>query len=174
MSEPGSNSLDLAQMRPEGFLQRMRQSEVELIDQVSRGAGWIENRQCLVSHSTQRAQQWPAHGIMLYRCAVCGHQYFEKMPRDLGEVYEGADYLEHSKVSYLSNVDYRLQRFAAERLGILATHKPFAASQALLDVGCGTGWFLRAAKQRGYTVSGFEFSAALARFTGERCGLPRL
>lgn len=165
-----SGSLDLAQMRPEGFLQKMRQSELELIAKVSKGEGWIENHHCLVCHSERREPYWPAHGIMLFSCLDCGHQYFERMPRNLGEVYEGEAYLNQSKASYLSNVDYRLRRFAAERLDILATHKPFAGGQCLLDVGCGTGWFLRAAKERGYVVSGFEFSAALARFTAASVG----
>ena len=81
------------------------------------------------------------------------------------EVYQGQSYLEQSKSGYLSNVDYRLRRFAAERLESSPPNKPFTAGQRLLDVGCGTGWFLRAAKERGYDVSGFEFSSALARFT---------
>jgi 2-polyprenyl-3-methyl-5-hydroxy-6-metoxy-1,4-benzoquinol methylase len=165
-----SDSLDLEQMRPLGFLGRMRQSEVELIDKVSRGAGWIDNPACLVCGSAQREPRWPAHGVMLFRCLGCGHHYFERMPRDLAEVYEGPAYLEQSKDSYLANVDYRLRRFARERLDILAANKPFARGQTLLDVGCGTGWFLRAAKQRGYEVSGFEFSAALARFTADSVG----
>jgi 2-polyprenyl-3-methyl-5-hydroxy-6-metoxy-1,4-benzoquinol methylase len=167
---PQDDSLDLAQMRPAGFLGRMRQSEVELIDKVSRGAGWIDNPTCLVCGSAQRQPRWPAHGIMLFSCLDCGHHYFERMPRDLSEVYEGPAYLEQSKDSYLSNVDYRLRRFARERLDLLAADKPFIGGQTLLDVGCGTGWFLRAAKERGYVVSGFEFSTALARFTADSVG----
>jgi 2-polyprenyl-3-methyl-5-hydroxy-6-metoxy-1,4-benzoquinol methylase len=163
-------SLDLSQMRPAGFLRRMKQYEEELIDKVSRGAGWIDNTHCLVCSSEQRRPQWRAHRVMLLECLDCGHHYFEKMPRNLAEVYEGDSYLELSKSAYLSNVDYRLRRFAAERLAILGADKPFAAGQRLLDVGCGTGWFLRAAKQRGYDVSGFEFSAALAHFTAESVG----
>jgi 2-polyprenyl-3-methyl-5-hydroxy-6-metoxy-1,4-benzoquinol methylase len=162
--------LDLTQMRPAGFLKRMRESELALIDKVSRGEGWMDNPACLVCGSERREPQWPAHGIMLLKCLECGHRYFERMPRNLAEVYEGQDYLEHSKGSYLSNVDYRLRRFATERLGILDAHKPFVPGQSLLDVGCGTGWFLHAAKQRGYEVSGFEFSAALARFTASTVG----
>jgi 2-polyprenyl-3-methyl-5-hydroxy-6-metoxy-1,4-benzoquinol methylase len=163
-------SLDLAQMRPVGFLRKMRQSELELIDKVSKGDGWIENPNCLVCRSGRREPHWRAHGIMLFKCLDCGHQYFERMPRNLAEVYEGPAYLEQSKGSYLSNVDYRLRRFATERLEILAANKPFIAGQSLLDVGCGTGWFLRAAKERGYQVNGFEFSAALAQFTAESVG----
>jgi 2-polyprenyl-3-methyl-5-hydroxy-6-metoxy-1,4-benzoquinol methylase len=169
-SSASSANLDLAQMRPVGFLQKMRESELELIDKVTKGDGWIENATCLVCRSNRREPHWRAHGIMLFKCLDCGHQYFERMPRNLAEVYEGPAYLEQSKGSYLSNVDYRLRRFATERLSILAANKEFTSGQRLLDVGCGTGWFLRAAKEQGYDVSGFEFSAALARFTAESVG----
>ncbi len=166
----GGGNLDLAQMRPPAFLPRLKQYEQELIAKVSAGGGWIDNDRCLVCASRRRVQQWPAHAVMLYECLDCGHHYFEKMPKNLAEVYEGESYLEQSKSGYLSNVDYRLRRFASERLAILNADKPFSAGQRLLDVGCGTGWFLRAAKERGYEVSGFEFSAALARFTAETVG----
>lgn len=163
-------NLDLAQMRPLGFVRKMRQYEEELIDKVSKGDGWIDNTRCLVCGSTSREPQWRAHAVMLFECLDCGHRYFERMPRNLAEVYEGQSYLEQSKSGYLSNVDYRLRRFATERLAILAANKPIIAGQRLLDVGCGTGWFLRAAKERGYDVSGFEFSSALARFTADSVG----
>jgi SAM-dependent methyltransferase len=163
-------SLDLREMRGAGFLENAKQHEERLIEKVSRGAGWKENARCLVCGSDRREREWPAHGTMLLRCLDCEHRYFERMPRNLAEVYEGESYLEASKVSYVANVDYRLRRFAAERLEILARDKPFTAGQHLLDVGCGTGWFLGAAQARGYAVSGFEFSAALARFTSEAIG----
>lgn len=163
-------SLDLAQMRPSGFLRKQKGYEQELIEKVSQGDGWIENERCLVCGSGRRQPNWRAHEVMLLECLDCGHRYFERMPRNLAEVYQGESYLEQSKSGYLSNVDYRLRRFASERLDILAANKPFAAGQGLLDVGCGTGWFLHAAKERGYQVSGFEFSAALARFTAENVG----
>lgn len=169
-AETNTSTLDLAQMRPAGFLPKIKRYEEELIARIAKGGGWIDNPECLVCGSARRTPEWPAHGMMLLKCVECGHHYFERMPRDLAEVYEGESYLQESKSSYLSNVDYRLRRFASERLGILAADKPFKGGQRLLDVGCGTGWFLRAAKERDYEVSGFEFSAALARFTSESVG----
>ena len=163
-------NLDLAQMRPVGFLEKMRESEERLIEKVSAGAGWLQNQACLVCESGSREPLWKAHGISLLRCRDCGHHYFEKMPRDLREVYEGEDYLEKSKTSYLTNVDYRLKRFAAERLHLLDEQHPFRPGQSLLDIGCGTGWFLHSAKRAGYESFGFEFSSALAHFTASTVG----
>ena len=165
-----SVSLDLAQMRPAGFLRKMKRYEEELIEKVSKGSGWIDNTQCLVCSGSRRTPQWRAHGMMLFECLDCGHHYFEKMPKNLAEVYQGESYLQESKSGYLANVDYRLRRFATERLAILDANKAFNVGQSLLDVGCGTGWFLHAAKQRGYEVSGFEYSSALARFTADSVG----
>jgi SAM-dependent methyltransferase len=167
---PAGGNLDLEQMRPVGFLKRMRDSEDQIIDKVSRGSGWRPNPSCLVCGSSRREPVWKAHGIQLLCCQDCSHGYFEKMPKNLGEVYEGEDYLEKSKTSYVTNVDYRLKRFAAERLALLGRQKPLEAGQTLLDVGCGTGWFLQAAKDAGYESFGFEFSNSLARFTASTVG----
>lgn len=44
----------------------------------------------------------------------------------------------------------------------------------LLDIGCGTGNFLAAARAAGYEVSGTELDRNAARFAKERLGLPRV
>ena len=56
-------------------------------------------------------------------------------------------------------------------------HKYFLAdrlaprSGKLLDIGCGTGNFLAAAREAGYDVTGIELDRNAARFAKERCGL---
>lgn len=44
----------------------------------------------------------------------------------------------------------------------------------LLDIGCGTGNFLAAARDAGYTVSGTELDRNAARFAKQQLGLPRI
>jgi SAM-dependent methyltransferase len=44
----------------------------------------------------------------------------------------------------------------------------------LLDIGCGTGNFLAAARSAGYTVSGTELDRNAAQFAKEKLGLPRV
>ncbi len=44
----------------------------------------------------------------------------------------------------------------------------------LLDIGCGTGNFLAAARDRGYGVTGIELDRNAARFAKERIGLQRV
>jgi 2-polyprenyl-3-methyl-5-hydroxy-6-metoxy-1,4-benzoquinol methylase len=45
---------------------------------------------------------------------------------------------------------------------------------ALLDIGCGTGNFLEAARDAGYRVTGIELDRNAARFAKERLGLERV
>jgi 2-polyprenyl-3-methyl-5-hydroxy-6-metoxy-1,4-benzoquinol methylase len=48
------------------------------------------------------------------------------------------------------------------------------AGGELLDIGCGTGNFLAAARDRGYGVTGIELDRNAARFAKERLGLQRV
>jgi 2-polyprenyl-3-methyl-5-hydroxy-6-metoxy-1,4-benzoquinol methylase len=81
----------------------------------------------------------------------------EGFPADFGDVYSHEGYNDTQETNYLHNVDYRKQRFALERLNIIRRHltKPVSSTR-LLDVGCGTGWFLEVAMQEGFAVSGLE------------------
>jgi 2-polyprenyl-3-methyl-5-hydroxy-6-metoxy-1,4-benzoquinol methylase len=59
-------------------------------------------------------------------------------------------------------------------------HKYFLADQfapqngKLLDIGCGTGNFLLAARKAGYDVTGIELDRNAASYARERCGLQRV
>jgi SAM-dependent methyltransferase len=99
----------------------------------------------------------------LFRCAACDLQFWEPraMPdaRWYEQMYAGRDEkllpLEPGHKYFLSD--------------------PLAPGRGeLLDIGCGTGNFLAAARAEGYTVSGTELDRNAARFAKEHLGLPRV
>ncbi|MGB7283444.1 MAG: class I SAM-dependent methyltransferase [Candidatus Acidiferrum sp.] len=99
----------------------------------------------------------------LFRCAACGLQFWEprEMPdaRWYEQMYGGRD-------KKLLPLEPGHRYFLADPL---APHRG-----ELLDIGCGTGNFLAAARAAGYTVSGTELDRNAARFAKERLGLPRV
>jgi 2-polyprenyl-3-methyl-5-hydroxy-6-metoxy-1,4-benzoquinol methylase len=97
----------------------------------------------------------------------------DAFPADIGDVYNHTGYIETQETNYSDNVGYRKKRFAMERLQIITIHlnKP-AAGAGLLDVGCGTGWFLETARDEGYEVSGLELGRQLAQYTSQKLGIP--
>lgn len=46
------------------------------------------------------------------------------------------------------------------------------SAPSVLDIGCGTGLFLREARERGWTVEGIELSRSAVAYARERFGLP--
>lgn len=50
----------------------------------------------------------------------------------------------------------------------------FHGEGRLLDFGCGSGWYAHRMQQRGWKVTGMDFSAHAARQVAERFGLPTL
>jgi SAM-dependent methyltransferase len=99
----------------------------------------------------------------LHGCERCGLQFWE--PRDMPDarwyeqMYGGRD----GKV-----------------LALEPGHKYFLADEQaarggeLLDIGCGTGNFLAAARDAGFGVTGIELDGNAARFATEKLGLERV
>jgi len=94
-----------------------------------------------------------------FACAACGLEFWEprEMPdaRWYEQIYGGRD---------------------EELMPLEPGHKYFLEDAAaphgeLLDVGCGTGNFLAAARDAGYRVTGIELDRNAARFAKERLGL---
>src|SRR6266404_2818851 len=99
----------------------------------------------------------------LFECAGCGLQYWEprEMPdaRWYEQMYGGRD---------------------EKLLPLEPGHKYFLADSLaprggkLLDIGCGTGNLLAAAREAGYDVTGIELDRNAARFAKERLGLQNI
>src|SRR5229473_8695934 len=99
----------------------------------------------------------------LFGCGACGLQFWEprEMPdaRWYEQMYGGRD-------ENLLPLEPGHKYFLADPLAPLGGE--------LLDIGCGTGNFLGAARDAGYGVTGIELDRNAARFAKERLGLQRV
>jgi len=99
----------------------------------------------------------------LFVCPSCDLQFWEPrvMPgsRWYEQMYGGRD---ETLMPLEPGHEYFLSDSRAPRRG------------ELLDIGCGTGNFLAAARDAGYSVTGTELDRNAARFAKERLALPRI
>src|SRR5216683_171225 len=119
---------------------------------------------CPACGATSRKAAVEKYGkYKLFGCDSCGLQFWEprEMPdaRWYEQMYGGRD---------------------EKLLPLEPGHKYFLADPLaprggeLLDIGCGTGNFLAAARDAGYRVTGTELDGTAARFAKERVGLQRV
>lgn len=163
--------IDFNSMRPPGFLEKEATQIHTNVSNVDCGHGWIPNVHCPACRSARRTVRLERFGRKVMQCLDCDVGYMDAFPADVEDVYSQTVYLESHEVNYLQNVDYRKKRFAMERLDIIRRHLRKPPSQArLLDVGCGTGWFLEVAKEKGFLVSGQEIGKQLAEYTSKKLG----
>ncbi len=165
-------TIDFEVMRPVGFLDKEANQIEKTVANVDRGRGWIANPTCPLCASDQRAVRFQRFGRTIVQCLSCEVGYSEAFPAATSDVYSDVGYLETQDTNYLQNAEYRKQRFASERLEIIEQHLKNPTGARLLDVGCGTGWFLEVAQDAGYAVAGLEVGTELARFTSEKLGVP--
>jgi SAM-dependent methyltransferase len=110
-------------------------------------------------------------GVVVGRCVGCGLLYTPFRHPEPEGLLTGND-INDLKVLSRPIVDgtkrhYRSQSFA-EYLVQIEKHAP---GRRLLDVGCAQGFFLAAARARGYEVVGIEPSRPVALFAREALGL---
>jgi SAM-dependent methyltransferase len=106
--------------------------------------------------SAQGGDAFVVGGVDLRTCAACGAVHAERYA-DPDAVYVDAYYTDESPFG----IDLRHPRFQAFRAEVNAQRAELLASatgepRALLDVGCGTGDFMAALRERGWTVAGAD------------------
>ena len=99
----------------------------------------------------------------LFECRACGLQFWDprEMPdaRWYEQMYGGRD-------ETLLPLEPGHKYFLADAMA--------SRSGELLDIGCGSGNFLAAARDAGYRVTGIELDSKAAQFAKDRVGLPRV
>lgn len=99
----------------------------------------------------------------LLSCLNCGFLWTDNAPApdEMGPYYQSEDYIAHTDTrSGLINQLFHITRdFLLRRKNRLIERKIETSGRNILDIGCGTGYFMNFMKQNGWTVEGIEPSA---------------
>lgn len=96
----------------------------------------------------------------VWGCKDCGFRFTNHFPSEdlIGKYYDSTDYISHSDSHRgLINKLYHLARhyMLSQKVNLVSRYMEDQSGK-LLDIGCGTGYFLHVAQKRGFTVAGIE------------------
>ena len=144
--------LDLTKLRPNNFNSKIFQQNKKLAINVIKGNGNKKIIKCPICKSKKRKYYQEKYNIPIFICMKCDVGYTGLQPKNLNDVYSNKLYL--SKLTNNENRKYRIKRFGRERIGIV---RRFKKRGTILDIGCGSGYFLEAAKKY-FKAEGVELS----------------
>jgi len=172
------DGFDIKIMRYDGLLKKLNDSFKKKTNLVSKKNGWVKINYCdlcnkihgKIIKNNENKIVAKKYGTIYYECNSCNIFYANRIPKNIIEdVYSDLNYLKQAKSSYLDNVEYRKKRFGFERIKLILKYlKNNDINKSILDVGCGTGWFLEIAKKEFSKVYGLEPSISLSKDTEER------
>jgi SAM-dependent methyltransferase len=129
---------------------------------------------CGLCGSTEARLEKVERGFRIVACAACGHLYVSPRPALRALLDDYQDYLpdDWRGIEAWRRMMEPCERAAADLVAARASGAGGAAgAPALLDVGCGYGFFLARMRERGFDVRGLELSGTGRRFGRERLGL---
>jgi 2-polyprenyl-3-methyl-5-hydroxy-6-metoxy-1,4-benzoquinol methylase len=94
----------------------------------------------------------------IVQCDKCSLQFTNPRPdlANLDQYYQSDNYISHSDVAKsIVDIAYKFVRRFALRQKLKIAHK-YSSNKTLLDYGCGTGYFLKEADKKNWTVAGIE------------------
>lgn len=111
----------------------------------------------------------------IHTCLDCGFAFTQDFPTEdlIGKYYEASDYVSHSDTHKgIINGLYHYARAVALRSKTKLIQK-YASTKTgtLLDVGCGTGYFLNSMREKEWIVTGIEKSQSTRDYAHKKFGL---
>lgn len=120
----------------------------------------IRNEQIVKDHSISKED------FALVRCSSCGFLFTNPRPAvaQLDKYYQSEEYISHqNKANTIVNWVYSLaRRYTLQwKYKITSSYVP---SGSALDIGCGTGHFLKTLQNKGWSISGVEPDATARNY----------
>jgi 2-polyprenyl-3-methyl-5-hydroxy-6-metoxy-1,4-benzoquinol methylase len=133
-------------------------------------------RLCPNCHSKEHSGRLKEGEHIIVRCDNCSLLFLLNIP-DEKEIYEDyykieftkEDYNAESKYPYLADI-FEINRQRIQKLNQLQKALK-STGKKILDIGCGSGLFLKTAKDEGYETYGIDISANALKFAKEEFGL---
>jgi len=164
--------VDVGRMREPKFIEMQMKYNEREIERVNQMHGWKNVEACPLCGATEYTKEFEKFSSPLVRCHGCDLRYHVRVPVDLGDIYMDDDYVIYVSTDEEDQWQYRKNRFGTERVRLLARYCGDLKGKKLLDIGCGNGFFLMAAKEAGAVCVGGEFSKKFSEFTRKRVGVP--
>ncbi|MBN2410613.1 class I SAM-dependent methyltransferase [candidate division KSB1 bacterium] len=123
-------------------------------------------RNCPYCRRSSCKLRYVIDGFRIVKCKTCGFVYVQNpfradsKPQNYNTYFENADVIEERT----QNMDAEQQsswNIYHCRIGLLERIVP---EGRLLEIGCGRGYFLHLAKERGYDVTGIDISSVAAEY----------
>ncbi len=167
--------IDIEKLRPNqayGRMVEIRRERMRVyVDEAGRvRPEFVEEIACPVCEGTDYEVQFHKEGFRFVKCAGCALVFVNPALRDehVRQVYKHESYSDLTRALMEPSDEYRRERFGKERVEIIDRflRPQRRGAMRLLDVGCATGFFVRAAQDAGWIASGVEanpFQADFAR-----------
>jgi 2-polyprenyl-3-methyl-5-hydroxy-6-metoxy-1,4-benzoquinol methylase len=113
--------------------------------------------------------------FQIVSCNGCGFKYTNPRPgiTEIGKYYESKDYISHSNsTDGLINKLYQAVRKITLKRKVALINKYCQGAKTVLDIGCGTGDFLKSCKKDGWMVTGIEPNATARNQATTHFNLP--
>ncbi|HRR26456.1 MAG TPA: class I SAM-dependent methyltransferase [Acidobacteriota bacterium] len=123
---------------------------------------------CPLCRSVRSREEFTKGKYFYYRCAACLHVFVDPLPT---AEEEEAHYRSSYTSSYLAEVREWFTILARRRMDLLESVWSGDRKGAILDAGCGYGFFLHEALTRGWTCYGVEAADGPARFAKDEFSL---
>jgi 2-polyprenyl-3-methyl-5-hydroxy-6-metoxy-1,4-benzoquinol methylase len=130
---------------------------------------------CAICGGTASRHLYEKSGYGIAACSRCGLTYAQpRAPHEKILARYSRDYFWNEYLPSLGAAEgkYDLAQFDLRHAALLQMMAARAPGRRLLEVGCGAGFFLKAAERAGWNVEGIELSEEASRFAVERLQLP--